>query len=127
MLSTPVAAISTICTFVLLTACHRPLSENERKLIGTWDRTGLDTNERTTYRANHTMESTMSDGSGTQPFAKGTWRLEGDILVEEFTIPWQPVPGETPFPKQVIRDRIVEFQPDKIVREKGRPPLIRLK
>ena len=69
----------------------------------------------------------MSDGSGTQPFAKGTWQLEGDILVEEFTIPWQPVPGETPFPKQVIRDPIVAFQPDKIVREKGRPPLIRVK
>ena len=69
----------------------------------------------------------MSDGSGMQPFAKGTWRLEGDILVEEFTIPWQPVPGKTPFPKQVIRDRIVEFQPDKIVREQGRPPLIRVK
>jgi hypothetical protein len=114
-------------TCVLLVACHRQLSENERKLVGTWDRTGMDTNERITYRADHTMESTMSDGSSTEPFAKGTWRLEGNILIEEFTVPWQPVAGETPFPKQVIRDPIVAFQPEKIVREKGRPPLIRVK
>jgi hypothetical protein len=87
----------------------------------------MDTNERITYRADHTMKSMMSDGSGTQPLARGTWRLEEDILIEEFTVPWQPVAGEAPFPKQVIRDPIVEFQPDKIVREKGRPPLIRVK
>ena len=125
MLSTRASFISLAC--VLLVACNRQLSENERKLIGTWDHTGMDTNERITYRADHTMESTMSDGSGTQPFAKGTWRLEGNVLVEEFTVPWQPVAGETPFPKQVIRDPILEFQPDKIVREKGRPSLIRVK
>ena len=108
-------------------ACHRQLSENERKLIGTWDRTGMDTTERTTYRADHTMESTMSDGSGTQPFAKGTWRVEGNVLVEEYTVAWQPVAGETLPSKQIIQDTIVEFQADKIVREKGRPPLIRVK
>ena len=125
MLSTRASFISLAC--VLLVACNRQLSENERKLIGTWDRIGMDTNERITYRADHTMESTMSDGSGTQPFAKGTWRLERNVLVEEFTVPWQPVAGETPFPKQVIRDPILEFQPDKIVREKGRPSLIRVK
>jgi hypothetical protein len=116
-----------MCTLLFVAACHRPLSDNDRKLIGTWDRIGLDTTERTTYRSDHTMESTMSDGSGTHPFAKGTWRLEGDVLVEEFTIAWQPVPGATPFPNQVIRDHIVDFQADKIVREKGRPPLIRVK
>ena len=125
MLSARASFISLTC--VLLIACHRQLSENERKLVGTWDRTGMDTNERITYRADHTMESTMSDGSSTEPFATGTWRLEGNIFIEEFTVPWQPVAGETPFPKQVIRDRIVEFQPDKIVREKGRPPLMRVK
>src|SRR5436190_24322749 len=125
MLSARASFISLAC--VLLVACHRQLSENERKLIGTWDHTGMDANERITYRADHTMESTISDGSGTQPFAKGTWRLEGNVLVEEFTVPWQPVAGETPFPKQLIRDPILEFQPDKIVREKGRPSLIRVK
>jgi hypothetical protein len=125
MLNARTSFISFAC--VLLFACQRQLSENERKLIGTWDHTGMDTNERITYRADHTMQSTISDGSGTEPFAKGTWRLEGNILVEEFTVPWQPVAGETPFPKQVVRDPIVEFQADKIVREKGRPPLIRVK
>jgi hypothetical protein len=87
----------------------------------------MDTTQCITYRADHTMESTMSDGSDTGPFAKGTWRLEGNILVEEYTVPWQPVAGETPFPKQVSRDAIVEFQSDKIVRENARPPPIRVK
>ena len=116
--------------FVLMlleAACRRPLSEDERKVVGTWDCTGLDTNERIMYRADHTMDSTMSDGSGTEPFAKGTWRLEGNTLVEEFTVPWDPVAGETPFPKQTARMTIVEFQPDKLVREPGRPPLLRVK
>jgi hypothetical protein len=112
---------------LVLPACRRPLSEKERIVVGRWDRTGIDSTERVTYRADHTMESTMSDGSGTEPFAKGTWHLEGDTLVEEFTVPWQPVPNETPFPKQNARIRIVKFESDKLVRESGRPPLVRVK
>ena len=112
---------------LLLCGCRRPLSEAERKVIGTWDRTGLDFNERITYRADHTMESTFADGSGTEPFAKGTWRLEGNTLVEDYAVPWHPVPNETPFPKQTSRMLILEFQRDKLVRESGRPPLIRVK
>jgi hypothetical protein len=57
------------------------------------------------------------------PFAKGTWRLEGDVMVEEYTI--NRGPGRTPFPKQLTRDRILEFQPDKLVLEEGRSPLVR--
>jgi hypothetical protein len=112
---------------LMLPACRRSFAEKERKVVGTWDRTGMDSTERTTYRADHTMESTMSDGSGTEPFAKGTWHLEDDTLVEEFTVAWQPVPNETPPPKQNVRTHIVKFEPDKLVRESGRPPLVRVK
>ena len=112
----------------LLAACQQPpLSPNEKKVVGTWKRTGMDFTERTIYRADRTMESEMSDGSGTRPFAKGTWRVEGNIMVEEYTVAWSPIPGQTPFPKQIIRDPILEFQPDKLVREKCRPPLVRVK
>jgi hypothetical protein len=69
----------------------------------------------------------MSDGSGTLPFAKGTWRVEGNVIVAECTVQLDPIPGETPFPKQIIRVPILEFQPDKLVREKGRPSLVRVK
>jgi hypothetical protein len=112
---------------VTLAACRRPLSENERKVVGTWDRTGMDFTERTVFRPDRTMESEMSDGSGTRPFAKGTWHVENNVLVAEYTVHWEPIPGETPFPKQIIRTPILEFQPDKLLREKGRPSLVRVK
>jgi hypothetical protein len=111
---------------LVVLGCRPALSEKERLIVGTWDRTGMDFTERTTYRADHTLESTF-DSSDPSSVAKGTWHLEGDILVEEVTPPWQPVPNETPFPKQTNRIRIVEFQPDKLLREPGRPPLVRVK
>jgi hypothetical protein len=101
MLSTPTALIPAICALLFVPACQRPPSENERKVIGTWDLTGMDHTERTVYRADRTMESEMSDGSGTHPFAKGNWRVEGNVMVEEYTVHWEPIPGETPFPKQM--------------------------
>jgi hypothetical protein len=73
-------ATPAVITLILL-GCRPALSEKERMILGTWDRTGLDFSERTTYRADHSLESTF-DGSA---FAKGTWRLEGDTLVEEVT------------------------------------------
>jgi hypothetical protein len=114
--------------FVALTVsgCRPALSEKERLIVGTWDRTGMDFTERTTYRPDHTLESTY-DSSDPKSVAKGTWRLEGDTLVEEVIPPWQPVPNETPFPKQTYRMPILEFQADKLVREPGRPPLVRVK
>jgi len=107
MLSTRTALIPAVAALSLFAACRRPLSENEQKVVGTWDRTGMDHSERTVYRPDRTMESEMSDGSGTHPFAKGTWRVEGNVMVEEYTVHWEPIPGETPFPKQVIRDLIL--------------------
>ena len=128
MLSTPTALISVICASVVVPGCQRPLSENERKVVGTWDRTGMDATERTVYPADRTMESEMFGVSGTWlPFAKGTWRVEGNVMVEEYMVHKEPIPGETPFPKQIIRDPILEFQPDELVREKGRSPLVRVK
>jgi hypothetical protein len=108
---------------IAASTCRNDLSHKERLIVGTWDRTGMDFTERTTYRADHTLESSFGD----TPPAKGTWRLEGDTLVEEVIPPWSPVPNETPFPKQISRMRIVEFRPDKLVREPGRPPLVRVK
>jgi hypothetical protein len=114
--------------FITLTVigCRPALSEKERLIVGTWDRTGMDFTERTTYRADHTLESTY-DSSDPRSLAKGTWRLEGDTLVAEVIPPWQPVPNETPFPKQTYRVRILDFQADKLVGESGRPPLVRVK
>ena len=109
-----------------LNGCRPTLSEKERLIVGTWDRAGMDFTQRTTYRADNTLESTY-DSSDPESVAKGTWRLEGDVLVEEVTPPWQPGPNETPFPKQTSRMQILEFQPDKLVREAGRPPLVRVK
>jgi hypothetical protein len=127
MLRTYAVIFWAACSCTLLSACNRSLSSAEQKVVGTWDRTGLDTTERTTFRSDHTMESEMTDGSGTLPFASGTWYLEGNILVTEYEVKMTPPPGETPFPKQIIRDPILEFQPDKLIREKGRPPLIRVR
>ena len=78
----------------------------------------MDFTERTVYKPDHRFESEMSDGSGTHRFAFGTWKVEGNVLVEEATFHWSPVPNETP-PKQTIRVLILEFQPDKLVREQG--------
>jgi hypothetical protein len=118
----------TIGVFIALTVngCRPALSEKERLIIGTWDRTGMDFTERTTYRADHTLESTF-DSSDPKSLSKGTWRLEGDTLVEEVIPAWQPVPNETPFPKQISRTPILEFQANKLVREPGRPPLVRVR
>jgi hypothetical protein len=73
------------------------------------------------------MEIEMSDGNGTHSFASGTWRVEGNILVTKFNVKLDPIPGETPVPKQIVRDPILEFQKDKLVRGDGRPPLVRAK
>jgi len=127
MLSTSIAFLAAAATLLVISACHRPLSENERKVVGTWDRTGMDFTERTVYKPDHTFESEMSDGSGTHPFAFGTWKVEGNVLVEQATFHWSPVPNETPPPKQTIRVPILEFHPDKLVREQSRPALVRVK
>jgi hypothetical protein len=126
MVRTSIALISATCALLLLPACQRSLSANERKVVGTWKRAGMDAVERIVYRGDRTMESEMMGVSDTWlPFAKGTWRVEGDVMVEEYTI--YRGPGRTPFPKQVTRDRILEFQPDKLVPAEGRPPLVRVK
>ncbi len=111
----------------LHTCQQRPLSATEQKIVGTWDRTGMDFTERTTYRPDRTLESTMGDGSGVLPFRSGTWRVEGDILVEDTKVHWEPVPNATPFPREVTRTPILELTSDKLVYEKGRPSLIRVK
>ena len=92
MLRTPTAIVSATCALGMLGACQRSLSPDEAKVVGTWDRNGMDATERTIFRSDHTMESEMSDGSGTHPFAKGTWRLEGNILVTEYTVKFDPIP-----------------------------------
>jgi hypothetical protein len=53
--------------------------------------------------------------------------MDGDVLVEEYQVHWEPVPNETPFPKEVTRTPIIEFHPDKLIYEKGRPALKRVK
>jgi hypothetical protein len=127
MLSTSTTLVVGASILSLVVACDHSLSENERKVVGTWDRTGMDHNERTVYRADRTFESEMSDGNGTHPFSWGAWRVEGNVLVEEANFHWEPIPGETPFPKKTLRIPILEFRQDKLVREPGRPPLIRVK
>jgi hypothetical protein len=127
MLRKHTAVLGVASAFLVFSACQRSLSSNEAKVVGTWDRTGMDATERTTFRPDHTMESEMSDGNGTQPFASGTWRVEGNILVTEFHVKLDPIAGETPLQKQIVRDPIIEFQKDKLVRGEGRPPLVRAK
>jgi hypothetical protein len=128
MLNAPTLLVPLAFALAALGNCQqRPLSPNEEKLVGTWDRTGMDFTERTVYRRDRTLDSTMADGSEILPFRHGTWRMEGDILVEEYQIHWEPVPNETPFPKEITRTPIIEFHPDKLIYEKGRPPLKRVK
>jgi hypothetical protein len=124
MVRTSIALVAATCALLLLPACQRPLSANEQKVVGTWKRAEMDAVERIVYRPDRTMESEMMGVSDTWlPFAKGTWRLEGDVMVEEYTI--SRGPGRIPFPKQLTRDRILEFQPDKLVLEENRSPLVR--
>jgi hypothetical protein len=100
MLSAPTLLIHVTFALAALGSCQqRPLSPIEQKVVGTWDRTGMDFTERTVYRPDRTLESTMADGSGVLPFRSGTWRVEGDVLVEEFRVHWEPSPRDT-FPQR---------------------------
>jgi hypothetical protein len=62
------------------------------------------------------------------PFSSGTWRVEGSDIVMDETYAVPPEDGGTPVTtREVSRMPVVEFQQEKLVREKGRPPLVRVK
>ena len=106
---------------------RRPLSPDEAKIVGTWNRDGMDASERTTFRADGTVISDLQGAGDGHVLYRGTWRLEGNVLVTECDVRFSPYPSKSPLPKQITRIPIVEIQPDKLIREEGRPPLVRVK
>src|SRR3954468_2731055 len=111
--------IVSYCVFVAI-AMLVPVACQDRNslatiIVGTWTRTGMDFSEETVYRADGTLDSTMYDGSGRVPFRRGKWPVEGDVLVEEYQIHSEPLPDQTPFPREVTRTRFAEVHRDRLV------------
>src|ERR1700737_1002064 len=101
----------------LIVACHS-LSQNETKIIGTWQYATMNAVGRMTFDRNHkvivsfphddTVDAHFADAKF-DPAASGMWRLEGNDLVYDLNAMVPVLPGENPIPKAVHRDRIVEF------------------
>lgn len=116
-----VIAVSTL-------SCQR-LSPEEQRVVGTWEFSGIDFTNRVVYRSDHSAEELYPRETGLlakiRPWvtlSRGTWRLEGDTIVSVREATDGPLRGK----KRVIRTRILEFHPDKLVRE-GRSSLIRVR
>ena len=129
MLSTPRLLLAAGC-LVLLASCGR-LSDAERKVVGTWQHTGMDFTAYTIFRPDRSM-IILSDGDEPlnprlPPMAIGTWRVEQDELVVEVQPVFDPGPGRTPPPKEVGREKVLEFRDDRLVLEKPLPPYVRVK
>jgi hypothetical protein len=107
-----------VLLLLALTGCQR-LSPTERKLVGTWEYSGMDFTTRVAFRSDHTMATFFPDQDGRvwTPTSSGTWRMEGnDLLIEEQFLPNPlPLPGDTPRPKEAGRLTIREVTTDKIV------------
>jgi hypothetical protein len=101
------------------------LSPNEKKLVGTWEFTGIDATGRLTLRADHTSETLfpdMDDSTKWEVLLRGSWRLEGnDLIMEEKPTFGPSVPGDPPRQMELTRITIREFGSDKLVPEKGGP------
>ena len=71
---------------LLLVACHRQLSQDERKLIGTWETGTFDSVWRVTFKPNHTIIVVFKDFSiepRYEPEIPGSWQLTGAELTTE--------------------------------------------
>lgn len=117
-------------SMLAVATCHR-LTPTEQKVVGTWEYTGMDFTNRIVFREDHTVTTLFPDSQREEkwvPAVFGTWKLEGDelVTVEQFRNPY-PIPGQTPARIETTRMKILEFAPDKLVREKPRAPLIRVK
>jgi hypothetical protein len=111
-------------SFALLcaTACHS-LSPDEQKIVGTWEFTGLDFTGRVVYRADHVVVDLFaaSETGGWAPGSWGRWRLEGNEIVED------TASLDTPdLPRRVTRMPVHLSPEGRLVREDGRPDLIRV-
>jgi hypothetical protein len=119
----------TLVIAALSVSCQR-LSPEEEKVVGTWEFTGLDFTNRVAFHRNHRSEELYIRDGGLlakiSPWAvmsRGTWRLEGDTIVTDE----QTVIGPEPRPRRVLRERILEFRANELVREGNRDPLHRVK
>lgn len=106
--------------------CHR-LLPSEKKIIGTWEFTGIDVTARVVFRRDHVVvnlaaENESADARWT-PVACGRWRLQGNEIVTEEQV--LPIPGHQ-FANRITRIPISEFRADALVRADGRSPFIRV-
>ena len=112
----------TLAIAAVAIGCQR-LSPEEEKVVGTWEFTGLDFTNRVVFHRNHRSEelyaredSLLAKISFWAAMSRGTWKLEGDAIVTDE----QVIVGPQPRERRVTRIKILEFLPDKLVRE-GNP------
>jgi hypothetical protein len=113
-------------TFV---GCCR-VSPEEKRVVGTWEFSGIDFTNRVVFHCDHTSEELYMREEGLlakiSPWAagaRGTWRLEGDTIVTDEQLLIGPEPRE----RRVTRIKIFKFRPNELVREAGRDPFHRVK
>ena len=115
-----------ISVLFLSTACER-LTPDEKKLVGVWEFSGIDTTGRIAFRRDHSVVDLFPEYGALNgrwaAGARGTWRLEGNEIVTNKEV--LPIPGMTPLPQRITRTPIREFHEDRFVREKDRSDLIR--
>jgi hypothetical protein len=113
-------------TLLVLSGCDR-LSPNEEKVVGTWEKPD-GSGPRFIFSRDHTLATLFRGDRGEWTLlSEGTWRLDGNDIVEEFEFTYrEPHPGETP---HVFRGRttVTEFQENKLILEKPVETLVRVK
>jgi hypothetical protein len=118
-----------LCACVLVAAAvdARATNLREERIVGVWQSMGIDTPIRTVYRRDHTMVQLFPEEnseSGWLQFQVGTWRLEGETIIEETR-------GMRIGADEVLSDggrreiSLREIRPDKLVRAEDRPDLLR--
>lgn len=109
-------------------SCQR-ITNEEAKIVGTWEFTGLDATVRLVLRRDHTIVTLMSpaDGYCDQKWAAsawGKWRLDGNEIVTDEEV--FAVPGYLSSNRQVARVPIQSVQENRLVRGDGRSDLYRV-
>src|ERR1700737_4055067 len=124
-----------ICISIAIAAavvsCHR-LSPEEEKVVGTWEFSEFAFKNRVVFHPDHTSEELYVRDSGAKipswaVRSRGTWKLEGDTIVTDKKPVLAPPRGEPPYPRRVVRTKILAFRPDELVREGNRSPFKRVK
>jgi hypothetical protein len=120
------ACITSALAVALVSCCR--LGPDEKRVVGTWELSGIDFTSRVVFHCNHRSEELfprerglLAKISSWEVGARGTWRLEGDtIILDEHPFYMSPS-AKAPFPRRTYRMKIVEFRPNELIRDGGSP------